>query len=107
MFTIAESLKAVNAYPIPYRVIFSICTRVGIDPQQEATTEEVVAKPYRKAEALIKSWLATAPNVSQGGQSYTIPDEQRKQLQREAATTLAELGQNANGVVYGYKGSKL
>ena len=50
-------------------------------------------------------------NVSQGGQSYSFTDEQRKALRNQASALYRDLGENdgtgAAKATYGYKGTNL
>lgn len=104
--TVTEALKSVTAYPIPPRTIVEVSDRRGIDPTAEADT---AAKEYRLAKADILMWLSLAPNVTQGGQSYTLSDEQRRQMRQEARAIFDELEPDATPTVvtYGYKGARL
>lgn len=107
--TILESLKGVNAYPIPLRTLVTAATGRGIDLTDDTTQEVLVSKAYNLAVADILMWLAVAPDISQGGQSYGFSDEERRQLRGRALGLYSQFGEDvkAQGVVYGYKGSRL
>lgn len=55
-------------------------------------------------------WLSLAPNVTQGGQSYSFSDEQRLQFRNQANSLYKEFAADDSATpkpVYGYKGSRL
>lgn len=107
--TILESLKGINAYPIPMRALVMAATERGLDLTKDATQEVFAGKAYNLAVADLLMWLTIAPDVSQGGQSYGFTDEQRRQLRSKAFGLYGKFGEDtsAHGVVYGYKGSRL
>lgn len=109
MATILEALKGINAYPIPLRTIVETSDRRGLDLAADAEQDTLLGKQYRLAKADILLWLSIAPNISQGGQSYSFSEEQRKDMRKEARAIYDELepGANAGCVKYGYKGSRL
>ena len=107
MATIHETLVAISAYPIPARTIESIGLARGVDFEDEATQETMQSREYKLACADIKLWLSEAPNISQGGQSFTFSDEQRKRLRNEAMAEMQELDDNTPKATYGYKGTRL
>lgn len=109
MATVLESLKGVSAYPIPFRTLESIVGRRGITLTDEASQERLGSEAYSLALADVLLWLSSAPNVSQGGQSYSFSDEQRTQFRNRANALFAEFGADngANKPVFGYKGSRL
>ena len=106
--TYFDKLKGLNAYPIPLRALQEIADRYGIVLTDEVTQEEAHGKTYNLAVAEVLLWLSLAPNVTQGGQSYSFPDEQRTQLRNRANQLFNEYGaEDAPKPVFGYKGSKL
>lgn len=104
-----EALKSINAYPVPMTVFDRIATERAINLGDELTAEGARSKAYRLAKADILMWLSGAPNVSQGGQSYSFSDEQRDEMRDEARCIYNAAGEEdeAVGVVYGYKGDRL
>ncbi len=109
--TILESLKSVNAYPIPLRTIVDEAERQGLTLADEATQEVLRSKAYNLALAALLLWLSFAPDITQGGQSYSFTDEQRLQF-RNRSHALQDRFMNEeekvqNKPVYGYKGSRL
>ena len=105
MATIVEGLKALNAYPIPMQTLMCIAEGRGLEPYDiMADTAE-----YRLATADVYMWLSNAPDVSQGGQSFSLTDEQRKHLRQRAQAIYDAEGENktAKHTIYGYKGTRL
>lgn len=104
-----DALKSINAYPIPLRTLVETAERRGVELTETATQEGMRSKGYRLAKADLLLWLSLAPNISQGGQTYSFTDEQRKDMRREAKGIYDELEPefNAGCVTYGYKGDRL
>lgn len=107
--TTIEALKSINAYPIPLRTLTETAERRNLSVTAEATQEVLQSKAYRLAKADLLLWLSIAPDISQGGQSFSFTDEQRKDFKRQAQGIydVLEPSQNAGRVTYGYKGSRL
>lgn len=109
-FTILEALKGVNAYPVPPMTLHGIITRRGLSGDAEATRDALAAPAALLAKADVLMWLSLAPNVTQGGQSYTFSADERQLMRRQAAALYAQAGEDeseAGIVAYGYKGSRL
>lgn len=106
MATIVESLRALTAYPIPMPTLVSIAEGRGLSPYD--TTNNTLPS-YRKAEADVYMWLSNAPDVSQGGQSYSFTDEQRKFFRQQAKAIYEATVEAAasKATIYGYKGTRL
>lgn len=104
-----DALKSVNAYPIPLRTFVETAERRNISLTADATQEGLQSKNFRLAIADLLLWLSLAPNISQGGQSFSFTDEQRKDFKRQATSIYDEYGDttSATGVKYGYKGDRL
>lgn len=104
-----DALKSVNAYPIPLRTLVEIADRRNITLDAEATPQSLHGKEYRLAKADLLLWLSFAPDISQGGQSFSFTDEQRKQMRNKARAIYTELEPNSNAgcVTFGYKGDRL
>lgn len=111
MDTVLESLKGVNAYPIPLRTLTSVAGKRGLQLTVDATQEIQKSKAYNLAVADLLMWLSDAPDISQGGQSYSFTDEQRKEFRNRANSLYRDFGaDNEAGTpkpIYGYKGSRL
>ena len=107
--TYLDALKSINAYPIPLRTLMETAERRDLSVTAEATQEVLQSKAYRLAKADLLLWLSIAPDISQGGQSFSFTNEQRKDFKRQAQGIydVLEPSQNAGRVTYGYKGSRL
>lgn len=103
--TVVEVLKALNAYPIPMRTLEALAVSRGVDPSDEVTHDN--RRELALAKADVYTWLATAPDVSQGGQSYSFSDEQRTHFKMLAGIIYNEEGEARKTTIYGYKGSRL
>lgn len=110
MATILESLKGVNAYPIPLRTLTGFAEVRGLTLTAEATQEVLHGAAYNLSLADLLLWLSLAPNISQGGQSYSFSDEQRADLRRRAYALFNQFEDDAPQTpktTFGYKGSRL
>lgn len=108
MANVLESLRGVNAYPIPLRTIEEVAKRRGVDLTDETSVTLLTSREFRLSEADLLLWLSYAPNVSQGGQSYNFSDEQRARMRARAQQIYDELEEG--GIpknIYGYKGKRL
>lgn len=109
--TYLETLKGVSSYPIPMRTIEEVALRRGMDLHAEPTSAELGGDSYKLATADLMMWLSAAPNVSQGGQTYSFTDEQRQQLRKRAYAIYSRLEgedkQMESKATYGYKGTRL
>ena len=107
--TVLESLRGVNAYPIPLRTVERTVLLRGLDPDAEATAEVLRGRAYCLAEADLMMWLADAPDVAQGGQSYGFTDAQRQQMRNGARAIYGAFGEDdaSAKTTYGYKGDRL
>lgn len=111
MPTFLDALKSVSSYPIPMRTLEEVALRRGVDIQREVFSSILRSTSYRLATADLLMWLSVAPNVSQGGQTYSFTDEQRQQFVKRANAIYNDLedshGEAENKAVYGYKGTRL
>jgi hypothetical protein len=107
--TVLESLKGINAYPIPLRTIDNAAEYRGLTLTEDISESIVQSSSYKLAKADLLLWLSLAPNITQGGQSYSFTDEQRTQLRNRANAIYSEYESSDNaesGSIYGYKGSR-
>lgn len=111
METVLEALKGVNSYPVPLRTHKKIAEKRGVSLQDEATQEMQQSRGYNLAVADLLIWLSEAPNITQGGQSYSFTDGQRTQLRNRANSLYKDFGADTEAgnpkPIYGYKGSRL
>lgn len=106
---VLQSLKSLSGYPIPLSAIQNIANEAWLDIDTELTQEIRNSKEFKRAKARVYLYLSKAPNVSQGGITYSFSDEDRKRFKNEAESILDEIGDDADGlgVTYGYKGEDL
>lgn len=104
--TIAEALSGINAYPVPQQTIEAIAVRRGVTLTDEATQDVLNGNEYKLCRADVLIYLSLAPDVSQGGQTYSFTDEQRAAMRNEAEQIYAEIDVDRRAT-YGYKGSRL
>ena len=106
-----ESLKGINPYPIPLRTLSEVAGRRDVDLTAEATQDVYRSKGYNLCRADLLMWLSFAPNITQGGQSYSFTDEQRTDFQNLARQLYDEYTEEEDEPaiknVYGYKGRRL
>jgi hypothetical protein len=107
MATILEALRGINSYPIPLRTLQEVAERRGIDLSAAATAEVLRGVAFGLAKADLLLWLSMAPNITQGGQSYSFTDEQRTDMRNLAQQLMDELEEEPPKTVYGYKGKRL
>lgn len=109
MVTVLESLRGINAYPVPLRTLVDTAEYRGLDVTETVTPEIMQTNKYKLAQADLLLWLSLAPDVSQGGQSYSFTDEQRLRFRNRANALYAEAGDESDAPksIYGYKGSRL
>lgn len=108
--TILDSLKAISAYPIPLRTLDDVAERRGLRLMADATQEMLTMSSYNLAKADLLLWLSLAPNVSQGGQSYSFSEDQREKMRSDAYGLYGEYAEDEADkpkTIYGYKGSRL
>ncbi len=109
MATVLETLKGVSAYPVPLRTLIETSELRGLSLEETATHDVMVGRAYKLAKADLLLWLSLAPNIGQGGQSYSFTDEQRQQFRNQAKALYDECDEvsAATKPIYGYKGSRL
>lgn len=109
MLKIIDLLKTINAYPVPRLAIAEMGLCRGVYVEDDAEPELIASDSYKGVKADIMMWLAKAPNITQGGQSYSLSEYERKRLRQEASDIYREIGEpdKADGKMYGYKGDRL
>ena len=107
MNTVLEALRGINSYPIPLRTINEVAERRGVDTLQDTTVSILKSREFNLCRADLLLWLSYAPNVTQGGQSYSFSDEQRLRLRNMAQQLYDELEEGFPKTLYGYKGKRL
>lgn len=107
MAKVIDALKGLTAFPLPSRSVEWVAAKRGLNIEAEATQEVLTGKEFNLACADLYLWLYTAPNVSQGGQTYSFSLEQRTHFRNEAQRLFDLYAPKEVKPVYGYKGSKL
>lgn len=109
MNTVLEALRGINSYPIPLRTIKEVAERRVVDIYSETTLSMLKSREFNLCRADLLLWLSYAPNVTQGGQSYSFTDEQRLRLRNMAQQLYDELEEDEGlpKTLYGYKGKRL
>ena len=107
--TTYESLQGISAYPVPNRTLVTIMTRRGVTPETVVTQSVLVSAGFRLAKADVLFWLSQAPDIAQGGQSYSFTDKQRQEMRDEAMGIYEELDEEDDTMKtkFGYKGDRL
>lgn len=110
MTSVIDILRGINAYPIPMNEIMGACQSRYLSYYDEATKDILDSKAFNLVKADLLLWLSIAPDISQGGQSYSFTDEQRRVMRNQAQALYAEFEPQGSAVqkpIYGYKGSRL
>ncbi len=107
--TILQSLKSLSSYPIPTATIQDVAEGVRLDVNTVVTPEIRKGEQYLRAKAKVYLFLSEAPNVSQGGISYSFSPEERRLFRLKAENILDEIGDTEGDscVEFGYKGEYL
>ena len=74
---VLQSLRSLSSYPIPTATIEDVAEGVGLAIDTELTQELRKDKRFKRAQARVYMCLSEAPNVSQGGISYSFSEEER------------------------------
>ena len=92
-----NAIKAMSSYPIPAATIENIIGEAGLDAEADITKDVRASNEFKKAKALTYAFLAEAPNIKQGGISYTFSEDERSRFAKKSNSILAELGEDAAG----------
>lgn len=114
--TLTNHLQGLNAYPIPKRAIEMIAVKRNTYAEQDVTyryQDEELQRTVSLCEADVYAWLSMAPDVAQGGQSYSFSDAERAAFRRKANALYRANGEeesvisDGKATAFGYKGDKL
>lgn len=106
--TLSDYLRGLTNYPVPEEALQSILSKRGASYDTDTIDDDqllclVTADVYR--------WLSTAPDISQGGQSYSLTDFVREYYRRRANELYRDGGEPESVLEehprYGYKGDRL
>lgn len=101
----SDAIRAISSYPMPSSTIESILEEAGLDAVADITKEIRASDGFKKAKALAYAFLAEAPNITQGGISYTFSQDERSRFEKKSNSLLAELGEDGGSdVPCGYVG---
>ena len=101
----SNALRAMSSYPIPQSTIDNIIDEAGLDAEADITKEIRASDEFKKAKALTYAFLAEAPNITQGGISYTFSQDERSRFEQKSNSLLTELGEDGGSdVPCGYVG---
>lgn len=106
--TIRELLHSLAPCPVPDDYINAIGAEIGQEDMDANLADTEVKSVYR-AEARLYIYLATVPNVSEGGVSISFTATEKKaflDLARRYANLAGETGL-VPGATYGYKGQNI
>ena len=104
---VIQSLRSLSAYPIPNTTLEVILTSVGLGTPESFTSETEKTEAYQRAKAKVYMFLSEAPNVSQGGVSFSFSQVEKEMFSNRAEVILTRLGddEGQSSVNYGYLGS--
>lgn len=108
--TIREALKGLTGYPIPVATLDYILTASDIDGADEFSVAISQSAEYKRAEGYVFRYLSEAPNVSQGGVSYSFTADDRTRFANRAKSLLIAAGvedESETGVNFGFQGETL
>ena len=107
---VLQSLKSISSYPIPTATVEDIAEGAGLTVDTVMTTEIRNGKEYKRAKAQVFLFLSEAPNVSQGGITYSFSEAERNRFRSRASNILNEIGEGGEDAAlpeFGYKGEDL
>lgn len=104
-----QSLKGLSAYPVPPATLQNIAEETGIALQMEMTPELRAERGFKRAKALVYRFLSHAPNISQGGISYSFSEKEREHFSSMADKLFEQAGDDDALLrgEYGYIGEDL
>ena len=105
--TLSDYLRGLTNYPVPEEALQSILSKRGLDGKRTMTDDKLLCL----VTADLYSWVALAPDISQGGQSYSLTDFVREYYRKRARELYQAGGEPVEEVTakvrYGYKGERL
>jgi len=105
--TLIDYLRGLTNYPVSEEALQSILSKRGATDrtQYDGKAQSLLAM------ADLYRWLSTAPDISQGGQSYSLSDNIREYYRKRARELYKAGGEPVEEVKakvqYGYKGERL
>ena len=104
--TVKETLLAISPYPIPEASLEAFGTEVGLGLEDEAGGD---VRALNGAKARLYFWLATTPNVSEGGVSISFSAADKALFLKKARWYAEQAGEDGliPAASYGYKGENI
>ena len=106
--TLSDYLRGLTNYPVPEEALQSILSKRGASYDTDTIDDDQL---LCLATADVYRWLSTAPDISQGGQSYSLTDFAREYYRRRANELYRDAGEPESVLEehprYGYKGERL
>lgn len=102
--TIMQALRSINSYPLTDEQLSMAALSAGLDPNSDAIGM-LTKKEYTHAKANVYALLAEAPNISQGGISFSFTSDEKKQFFAVACRLYNAIGlPMPQGSNWGYQG---
>ena len=105
--TLIDYLRGLTNYPVSEEALQSILSKRGLDGKSTMKDDKLLCL----VTADLYSWVALAPDISQGGQSYSLSDNIREYYRKRANELYRAGGEPVEEVKakvrYGYKGERL
>lgn len=95
MISALHALKAISSYPIPEATLILYLGEEGIS-HTEPYSDVANTAAFYKAKAKAYLYLVSAPDISQGGISFSIDSERRNWFKRLADDCLKRSGVEPN-----------
>ena len=106
--TLSDYLRGLTNYPLSEEALQSILSKRGAAYDANVLDDDQL---LCLATADVYRWLSTAPDISQGGQSYSLSDNIREYYRKRARELYQAGGEPVEEVKakvrYGYKGERL
>ena len=102
--TIMQALRSINSYPLTDEQLSMAAVSAGLDPNSDAIGM-LTKKEYTHAKANVYSLLAEAPNISQGGITFSFTSDEKKQFRSVACRLYNAIGVDVpQASKWGYQG---
>lgn len=102
-----QSLRSLSPYPLTSSFLETICTENGVEGCAEYNAEFGKTRAYRVCKARVYQYLAMAPNVSQGGITYSFSADERAYFRKLAIQLFGDEDESVVNGEYGYCGEDL
>jgi len=89
---VLDILRGLNGYPVPTPALISISEQCGLTGFEDTSMIDYSDVRLKRAKAYTYLYLSLAPNVSQGGISYSFTAEDKNRFRKLAAGLFGEIG---------------